>query len=66
MKKLVLAACAAAALVLPAAPAAASDIPPPAGTDPCPAPYTGGYIVWVRIPGVGYHEEWVCIPGGPA
>lgn len=68
MKKLIASAVVAAAMALPAvpaAPAAASEIPPPAGTKPCPAPYTGGYIVWVLIPGVGYHEEWACIPGGP-
>ena len=44
---------------------AASDIPPPAGTKPCPAPYVGGYIVWVDTGPTGYHEEWFCIPGGP-
>lgn len=65
MKKLILAALAAAALALPAVPAAASEIPPPAGTKPCPAPYTGGYIVWVQLPVIGYREQWACIPGGP-
>jgi hypothetical protein len=57
--------CATAALVLPAAPASASDIPPPAGTKRCPAPYTGGFILWIDTKVTGYHEEWFCIPGGP-
>ena len=65
MRKMVLAACAVAALALPAVPAAASEIPPPAGTKPCPAPYTGGFILWVNTGPTGYHEEWFCIPGGP-
>lgn len=65
MRKLILAALAAAALALPAAPAAASEIPPPAGTKPCPAPYVGGFILWVNTGPTGYHEEWFCIPGGP-
>jgi hypothetical protein len=65
MKRLIVAACAAAAIALPAAPAAASDIPPPVGTKPCPAPYTGGFILWINTGPTGYHEEWFCIPGGP-
>lgn len=65
MKKLIVAAFAVAALALPAAPALAGDIPPPAGTERCPAPYTGGFILWVDTGPTGYHEEWFCIPGGP-
>lgn len=65
MKKLIVAACAALALAVPVVPAAASEIPPPAGTKPCPAPYTGGFILWVNTGPTGYHEEWFCIPGGP-
>lgn len=44
MKKLVASLAVAAALVVPAAPALA-DVPPPAGTDPCPSGFTGA-IVW--------------------
>lgn len=65
MRKLIVAASAAVALALPAAPALASEIPPPAGTKRCPAPYTHGTIVWVNTGPTGYHEEWFCIPGGP-
>ena len=65
MKKLMLTACAALALAVPAVPASASEIPPPAGTKPCPAPYTGGFILWINTGPTGYHEEWFCIPGGP-
>ena len=65
MKKLIATACALVALALPAAPAAASEIPPPAGTKPCPPPYVRGFILWVDTGPTGYHEEWFCIPGGP-
>ncbi|HEX2195778.1 MAG TPA: hypothetical protein VHJ76_02530 [Actinomycetota bacterium] len=65
MKSLILTAVAAAALALPAGSAAASEIPPYAGTKSCPAPYTGGYIVWHDTPVTAYDEIWLCIPGGP-
>lgn len=65
MKKLIASVIAAAAIALPATPAAASDIPPPAGTKPCPPPYVRGFILWINTGPTGYHEEWFCIPGGP-
>ncbi len=65
MKKLFVTLCAAAALVMPLAPANASEIPPPAGIKDCPAPYVEGFILWVDTRATGYHEEWFCIPGGP-
>ena len=65
LKTVAVALCAAAALVLPVAPAGASEIPPPAGTKPCPPPYVRGFILWVNTGPTGYHEEWFCIPGGP-
>jgi hypothetical protein len=65
MKKLIAGVLGAAALALPAAPASASEIPPPAGTKPCPAPYTHGFILWVNTGPTGYHEEWFCIARGP-
>lgn len=65
LKTLAAALCATAAVVLPAAPATASEIPPYAGTKRCPAPYTGGTIVWTDTPVTPYEEHWFCIPGGP-
>lgn len=65
MKKALATICAAVALALPAAPAGASEIPPPAGIKDCPAPYVDGFILWIDTRPTGYHEEWFCIPGGP-
>jgi hypothetical protein len=65
MKKSFAAVCAAVTLALPVAPAAASEIPPYAGTKRCPAPYTHGTIVWTDTPVTPYEEHWFCIPGGP-
>lgn len=57
MKKLIASACLAAALLLPAAPAHASD---PAGTKDCPPGY-GGFVVYV----LKYENDTFCFPWGP-
>lgn len=57
MKKSIASACLAAALVLPAAPAHASD---PAGTKSCPPGY-GGFVVYV----LKYENDSFCFPWGP-
>jgi hypothetical protein len=59
MKKLLLTAAIVGALAAPAAPAAASDIPQPAGTKPCPAGFVG-VIVWVNTQPTGYRELSFC------
>ena len=64
MKKLLLTAGLVAALVLPAAPASASEIPQPAGVKKCPPGYVG-IIVWVDTAPTGYREEPFCIHVGP-
>lgn len=57
MRKLLATACLAAALVLPAAPAHASD---PAGTKSCPPGY-GGFVVYVWK----LETDLFCFPWGP-
>lgn len=57
MKKLLATAALAAALVLPAAPAHASD---PAGTKECPPGY-GGFVVYVWK----LETHLLCFPWGP-
>lgn len=64
MKKLIASVIAAAAIAIPAAPAAADGVAM-FGTKPCPAPYTGGTIFWHDTPVTPYEEIWLCIPGGP-
>ena len=66
MKKLIIGALAAAAIALPAVPAAAADDSVAGfGQKRCPAPYTGGTIIWHDTPVTPYGEIWLCIPGGP-
>jgi hypothetical protein len=57
MRKLVVTACLAAALALPAAPAHASD---PAGLKDCPPGY-GGFVVYV----LKAETHLFCFPWGP-
>jgi hypothetical protein len=62
MRKLIVAACIAAAAVLSASPATANETRLPAGTKDCPPGYVG-YVVWaVRE---SYEVVWFCIPFGP-
>lgn len=66
MKKLVAAVCAAAALAIPVAPAAA-DEGPPAGVEDC-REYGGGYWgVWAWYYDLNgrYRRVWTCIYTGP-
>lgn len=65
MKKLLCSAAALAALLVPAAPAAASD-GPPAGVRPC-GPMQMGFVVWVADPKTGEPADVVryCVPIGP-
>lgn len=65
MKKLIVAALAAAAVTLPAVPAGADEGAEMFGTKRCPAPYVGGTIVWHDTPVTSYQEIWLCIPGTP-
>ena len=64
MKTLLAGALVAAALALPAGPAAADDWNP-AGIKECPPGYTG-HVVWVDSRLTGYQEPVrFCIPWGP-
>lgn len=66
MKKVLAPLALAAALALPAAPAAASETGPPAGIRPC-GPMQIGYVVWVYDPFTGTNYDLVayCVPIGP-
>lgn len=65
MKKLIVGVAAAAVLALPVVPASADDSVAWFGQKRCPAPYTGGTIIWHDTPVTDYQEIWLCIPGGP-
>lgn len=62
MKKLIVSATAAVALAVPAVPAAASEIPQPAGVKSCPSGFTG-VVVWTNTEPTGYDEYPLCIHG---
>lgn len=66
MKKLIAAAALAAALVVPAVPAAATEAGPPAGIRPC-GPMQFGFVVWYWDPITRTQQDLVayCVPIGP-